>query len=197
MAKAFSENEKAVIKAKLLEGAVECIKKYGVKKTTVDELAACAGISKGAFYILYDIKEKLFFDAVMGNHDKLQQNMLNFINDNRDNLTVETITKIIYTTLKEAQPFWSALFMNGDLDYMYRKLPKEMIEEHFANDLDFGTQFFSALPLKDNSDISIITASLRAVFSTILYVKNIGEEKYDEAVKVLIRGIMVQFLEVK
>lgn len=197
MAKAFSDNEKALIKSKLLEGAVECIKKYGVKKTTVDELAAYASISKGAFYIFYDIKEKLFFDAVLESHNKLQQDMIASVNGNRDNLTVETLTEIIFGTLKEAEPFWSALFINGDLDYMYRKLPKEMIDEHIVHDLDFGKQFLPMLPLKENADISIITASLRAVFSTISYVKNIGEEVYDETIKNLIRGILIQFLKVE
>lgn len=197
MAKAFSDNEKSLIKEKLLEGAIECIKKYGVKKTTVDELASYAGISKGAFYLFYDIKEKLFYDAVMENHNGLQNNLLASLEENKGNLTIDTLTEIIYCILKQASPFWTALFLNGDLDYIYRKLPKELVEAHHSDDLVFGERFFAAIPLKDDCDISVFTAALRAVFSTMLNVKNIGEEVYDQTVKVLIKGVLIQFLKVE
>lgn len=60
MARSFSEDEKAAIRAKLL---TECEKSWaavGYKKTKIDELCAKAGISKGAFYLFYDSKEELF-----------------------------------------------------------------------------------------------------------------------------------------
>ena len=43
MAVAFSEEEKRFINDKLKEAARECLSRYGVKKTTVDQLVQMAG----------------------------------------------------------------------------------------------------------------------------------------------------------
>ena len=61
MATAFTTEEKEVIRKKLHKVAKECLQRYGVKKTTVDQMAAMVDISKGSFYNFYSSKEMLFF----------------------------------------------------------------------------------------------------------------------------------------
>ena len=61
MATAFTAEEKEVIRKKLHKVAKECLQRYGVKKTTVDQMAAMTDISKGSFYNFYSSKEMLFF----------------------------------------------------------------------------------------------------------------------------------------
>lgn len=60
MPTAFNENEIKFIKLKLIESAQECLSKYGVRKTTVDQITEMSGISKGSFYKFYPSKEILF-----------------------------------------------------------------------------------------------------------------------------------------
>lgn len=64
MSTAFSDNEKELINLKLIEVAEECLKKYGVRKTTVDQIVQMTGISKGSFYNFYPKKEILFFTVL-------------------------------------------------------------------------------------------------------------------------------------
>ena len=45
MATAFTTEEKEVIRKKLHKVAKECLQRYGVKKTTVDQMAAMVDIS--------------------------------------------------------------------------------------------------------------------------------------------------------
>ncbi len=51
MARAFTEQEKQNIRSKLLAECRKSWAKYGYKKTSIDELCAQVGISKGAFYL--------------------------------------------------------------------------------------------------------------------------------------------------
>jgi AcrR family transcriptional regulator len=60
MPKAFSEHEKDIIRAQMREKGKDLFEKQGLKKTSVDELTAAVGISKGAFYLFYESKEELF-----------------------------------------------------------------------------------------------------------------------------------------
>lgn len=61
---AFTDLEKGNIKEKLLVNCEESWCKLGYKKTSIDDLCAKAGISKGAFYLFYPSKEALFFDVI-------------------------------------------------------------------------------------------------------------------------------------
>ena len=56
MATAFTDEEKKIIRKKLERAAKECLQRYGVRKTTVDQMVAMADISKGSFYSFYSSK---------------------------------------------------------------------------------------------------------------------------------------------
>jgi len=60
MATAFTKQEETIILEKLKNAAKEIDVSLGVRRTTVDQLVAAAGISKGAFYKFYASKELLF-----------------------------------------------------------------------------------------------------------------------------------------
>ena len=64
MPKAWSEREKELIKKTLLSEGKKLFEKYGLQKTTVDEIVNAAQISKGSFYIFYQSKEELYFDVL-------------------------------------------------------------------------------------------------------------------------------------
>lgn len=64
MPKSFREQERSRIRESLIEGCKENWKKYGYKRTNIDELCTKAGISKGAFYIFFQSKENLFYETL-------------------------------------------------------------------------------------------------------------------------------------
>src|SRR5258706_14567659 len=64
MPKAFTEQEKELIRKRLLEQGHKQFSAYGLRKTNIEELAEAAGISKGAFYLVYASKEALFLVVV-------------------------------------------------------------------------------------------------------------------------------------
>jgi AcrR family transcriptional regulator len=62
--RAFTLTESATIRERLMAVAAESFARQGVRRTTVDELARAAGISKGAFYGFFPSKEALFLTLV-------------------------------------------------------------------------------------------------------------------------------------
>ncbi|WDV48027.1 TetR/AcrR family transcriptional regulator [Clostridiaceae bacterium M8S5] len=71
MARSFSEHEKENIRIRLREECTKSWAKHGYKKTSVNELCAKSGISKGAFYLFYDSKESLFCETLCLVQDNL------------------------------------------------------------------------------------------------------------------------------
>lgn len=195
MGKAFSENEKVIIREKLINGAMDCMIRYGIRKTTVDELVRIAGISKGAFYFFYDSKEMLMYDAIMSRHDMLQSSILYNFRQLKGRLTVESMTKVCFKIIKTNQEFWAALLSNGDVDYLLRKLPPETTAQHLLDDDDFARKIMESLPVRKDINVPVVMAAFRAIFMSTVNTKVIGDEQFDEAIKLLLRGLISQILE--
>ena len=75
-----------------------------------------------------------------------------------------------------------------------RKLPREIVEEHFQDDTDTIEKIFALLPVKKEVDIKVVSAAFHAIYFATLHKAEIGEEEYDEALRILIYGIVTQFI---
>lgn len=76
MPKAFSERERARIRARLLEAGRDCFARYGLRKTTVADLVEPAGISKASFYLFFESKETLYVDVLMAEMPAMMERLL-------------------------------------------------------------------------------------------------------------------------
>jgi len=65
MPRAFKEEEKEKIHRKLLETGRSCFLRYGLKKTTIEDVVQPAGIAKSSFYLFFESKEALYVDVIM------------------------------------------------------------------------------------------------------------------------------------
>jgi len=90
MPRAFKEEEKEKIRAKLLEAGRSCFLRYGLKKTTIEDVVGPAGIAKSSFYLFFAHKEALFVEVIMAEMpammDRLMSASFGATEDTRDAL---------------------------------------------------------------------------------------------------------------
>ena len=192
MATAFTSEEKEVIRKKLHKVAKECLQRYGVKKTTVDQMAAMADISKGSFYNFYSSKEMLFF-AVLEEYqidvmDRLteQLGMEAKIDTNR-------LVQLLYDFYQDFRySFMYTIFKNHEIELLVRKLPKEVITNHHLIDDRMVKKIVSRINIRENVSVEIVSALFRTIAMTILHIEEIGEEQFDTTLKLVIQGIVEQ-----
>jgi AcrR family transcriptional regulator len=65
MPRAFTEQEKTRIQDRLLDAGHSCFARYGLRKTTIEDLVKSAGIAKSSFYLFFDSKESLYAELLM------------------------------------------------------------------------------------------------------------------------------------
>ncbi len=196
MPKSFSEKERGLIISELRLAAAESISRAGIKKTTVDELVKAAHIPKGTFYLFYESKEMLIFDVMMRWHEeihmKLQQSMASLA----EGITIDSLTEAFFAAYKAVfdTPL-PKLMMSGELELLIRRLPEALVEEHFKNDdMDFSA-ITAIIPGIDEEKTAVYTAAARALFFTIAYRREIGGEIFDDALRLCLRGLVMQMLE--
>ena len=195
MSTAFSDNERELINLKLIEVAEECLKKYGVRKTTVDQIVQMTGISKGSFYNFYPKKEILFFTVLEEYQKSIIENLTKKLRK-EDNIGINEFSELIYELYQSVrQSFIMNIIQNQEFEYLMRKLPMELIINHHSLDDIFTNQIFSYIQVKDSVDVDVVSASLRAIFMSMIHIEEIGKKNFDDALKLLIRGLAQQIIK--
>lgn len=196
MPKRYSEEERAYIRKRLKEEAVSCMGQFGIRRTTVDEIVKRVNIPKGTFYLFYKSKELLLFDVIQEQHELINQKLYQEISRfSHEPFSVEKLTDVIFEFYKmtEEMPMFQ-LMDSQEIELLVRKLPREVVEAHLQDDTDSIQKLFSFLPVKKEVDIKVVSAAFHAIYYATLHKDEIGEDGYDEALRMLIQGLITQVL---
>jgi len=161
MPKWFSEQEKELIRSRLLEQGEKHFSRFGFKKTSVDEIARAVGISKGAFYRFYESKELLFMDVIEQVEIRGRREILEMID-----LPGPSSRARLYAVFKKSFDLFGELpilrvFSSSDFDDLTRVVPLNKFQEHMTSDRDFFQNLFircreAGIPIQVGAD-QIIT----------------------------------------
>jgi AcrR family transcriptional regulator len=134
MPKGFSNQEKERIRTRLIQEGTRLFTQYGLKKTSVDEAAAAAGISKGAFYLFFSSKEEFFMDVVESIEKKFREEILREVI-----LPGPTPRLRLIGIFKKALHAWKTIpllrqFNRSDYEILAGRVPVEKMQEHVRED---------------------------------------------------------------
>ena len=195
MPKSYSEQERAYIRERLKEEAADCLATYGVRRTTVDEIVRRVNIPKGTFYLFYQSKELLLFEVIQEQQQSINRRLFQVISGlSGTKVSAEELTDAIYAFYKMAEEMpILKLIGTGEVELLARRLPREVVQAHLQDDTDTIGEMLSLLPVAKDVDINAISAAFHAIYYATLHKAEIGE-KYDQALRALIYGIVTQIL---
>src|SRR5215216_6559599 len=188
MPKAFSKQEKETIRLQMREKAIKLFEKQGLKKTSVDELAQAAGISKGAFYLFYESKEELFMEILEGLETDFRTRIFDFSINSKSNAR-----KLLAKLLKDVLLTWDQYpllknFSRTEYEYLVRKLPPQRIQAHVNRDNQFVEEFIKSIK-REGIDIKaspqVISNLMKSLFFVSLHRDDLGIEGYVESMEIL------------
>ncbi len=197
MPRPFSDEEREIIYNRLLTAGRECWERYGIRRTSVDELSAMAGIAKGSFYSFFPSKELLFMAIIEHGHDEIKQKLMEVIlreEGSPRSRFVSAVTRL-YEEIKQNRWMVSLMSGQGELEYLLRKLPREKIEQHKLGDDEDTKQLFALLGVSEAVRPELVSAALRGLFFMLLHGNEIGEEELDNAFILLLKGLAIQIFE--
>jgi AcrR family transcriptional regulator len=188
MPKAFTEQEKEIIRQQMLEKGKKLFEKQGLKKTSVNELAQAVGISKGAFYLFYDSKEELFMQILEGLETVFRTRIFDF----SIHLKVDARTRLA-NFLKSALLTWDQYpllknFGRSEYEYLARKLPPERIQAHASRDNEFVEEFIQKIKrerISIQASPLAISNLMKSLFFVSLHRDDLGTEGYVQSMEIL------------
>jgi AcrR family transcriptional regulator len=187
--RAFSDEEKTRIRQDLIRSYESCLNKYGLQKTSVDEIVELAGISKGSFYLFYQSKEALFVDVLDSVQERVVSAAYGVTPLSSTRQTMKEILRCIYREIKKTP--WVLSLDSFEYERLLHRLPPELLERHMSRDSLDVAQVAEHFGIKFTVPVETATAVVRILLYPILAGDKIGP-RVDEAVDLLISGAAEQ-----
>lgn len=199
MPKGFSEREKELIRKKLFEEGSRLFDQFGIQKTTVDDIAKAAGISKGSFYAFYNSKEGLFFDILETLEREFKGKF--FGQAFPSGLSHYEGFKAFlngFLTIMESTPLFKGL-TSSTIEYLMRKLPEERIRDHMKRDYAAFEEFYqlwSGKGIFRKLDLRGFTGVMKLLFYLVMHKADYTPDEY-QATKEVFIDMLSDYLVVK
>ncbi|NUT09985.1 MAG: TetR/AcrR family transcriptional regulator [Nonomuraea sp.] len=188
MPPAFSEEERSRITGQLLDTATRLFSTQGLRKTSLEELTAPAGIAKSSLYAFFGSKEDLYFEAMMRQSEQVRRRVIDE-GLNRGADARDALRRFLRATIAEL-----------DTNPLYRRLmshPQEMAAvaakltpERLAAAADGPmADVLHFLGTRLEGDPQVLLGVLRAVLLTPLHAEHLGADIYPAVMDRLIDAV--------
>lgn len=168
MTKAWNDEEKAQIKETLRAEGGKLFGKFGLRKTTVDDIVRAAGISKGAFYAFYPSKEMLYFDITTAIQLENRKKFYDYISV-RKGSPRERFKQLLDHALEVLASLPMYQHMNpAEYMYLMRKLPAEVKKNDMNSYLNEFLQYFKPW-MKKGWMKKMQPQALKGIFMSFFY----------------------------
>lgn len=194
MGAAFTPDEQLLIKKDLITTARKYLAKYGMKKTSVDQLVAEVGISKGAFYKFYETKEALFFDVLESVHEEIYIGANKLLAASTGRPPQERMEEAMLYALSVFSETSILNFLVDEFPSVLRKLPKEKIASHAEEDSINISALLNKHGIFLPQSPEFISSLVRAMASLAREKAVIGDACYEDVLKFLIHSACTQLL---
>lgn len=188
MPRKFDDKEKEIIIKSLVKSGTELFSKYGLQKTSINDLTSAVGIAQGSFYNFFDSKEELYFKILETEEKKIEDEMKETILSTKTAKEAIQLTINESSTLFERTPLLRRIYESNDYEIMVRKLPVEKLEKHQKADTQLVINTIMKVK-QENETIStspeIISGILRGITLLNLHREEIGAEIYPSVVEIL------------
>ncbi len=182
----FSKSEKEILRQKLFEEGERLFTLFGIKKVSIEELAQSVGIAKGSFYSFFPGKEHLFMEIVITQQEKMWDEMEEFLLAHQGVPPRQLFKQTFLWMIEQFERYPLIQKMDTETtEYLFRKLPKEMIESH-TNDDSQELLKLEKYGIRFTCDITVASKTMQT-----LALNFFALTKEDENVRLAVLDIML------
>ena len=194
MPKVYTSEERDNIRTDLRSAAEYCLARYGIKRTTVDDLVKMVNIPKGTFYLFYPSKEHLFLDVLDTFEKEEEERYFGMLQELDENHIVTSLTEVFHSVLMSIYRRGIFRFLEHDqLELITRKLPVSERRLHSVGEMKGLSELFAIFSIDDEDDIESFSSAFRALVYILLHDNEV--EDMEKALKTLVRGLVLQLVE--
>lgn len=199
MGKPFSESDRVSVVKKLHVKGFRLFSKYGLKKTTIDDITKAAGIGRGTFYLFYKSKEELFIAIIEEAEEIVKEEICAAVTGGGENpgeVFREFLGKIF--RILDKNPLLKNILANREeFELLFSNLPPERLSAFIGNDdrlMREVLEKFSSIGVELPISHAAFSGLMRAFYLLPLQMELIGEETFPGVVDFLAESITCNLL---
>ncbi len=190
--RSFTSEEREIIRNKIIDRGKECFARYGIKKTSIEDLTRDLGIAKSSFYSFFNSKEDLFLQIYTEEREALKDNLLenSFLKYRKE--PDKAIKAYLHYVLNIANnhPVWRKVYIEKEhLELTISRSSEEKIKNIHRENVKMILPFFeewAAADLLIDKDARILAETTYAVLSLIHLRNEIEDEDFQDIMDILI-----------
>jgi len=184
MPKAFSEHEREIVNAAMLDVGIALIRQKGIRQVTIEDITKGANIAKGSFYSFYGSREELFWDIIKREEKQLVEQIMAV---SAEDIDVKAKAKKIFYDLFLGDGCIVYYLPQTDIEYITRKLPPDLIQ----SDMNSGQDIVKTLLSMCSMDASQESVEiLMTMIHTLQFVSS-SDFLHTDMARIKMLGIMV------
>ena len=179
------ERERTV--RRLQDEALRLAGTVGMRRATVEALAAGAGISKSAFYRFFESKELLFLSVLERVHNDMYGSAERVLAARADLPLFERVALAVREVCRVLDERQLMPFIREEKDLMLSRVPESARREHSVSDEDRIRRLMALSGARFTADADTVCAVVRLLLLTLLFKREVGD-RYDEALRLMVNG---------
>jgi AcrR family transcriptional regulator len=196
--KIFSDHDREVIRQTLLEVGRANFLRFGLRKTSIEQVAAAAGIAKGTFYNFFESKEDLCLAIYDQEEIELRRRAAGVIESRAD--AVEALRALLQFSLDFVRhdSLLARLRESGEIALLARGVGPARLSEHLAQDLEFVQETVDALKVrgaKIDFPVEVAAGIMRAMVMLSFHEQEIGSDIFPEVLERIFAWVAKGFTE--
>jgi TetR/AcrR family transcriptional regulator len=190
--RSFTSEEREIIRNKIIDRGKECFARYGIKKTSIEDLTKDLGIAKSSFYSFFSSKEDLFLHIFKEEREALKDSLLenSFLKYRTE--PDKAIRAYFHYVLHIANnhPIWRKVFIEKEhVEITISSSAEEEIRKIHRENVEMILPFFNEWAdagLLIDKDPRILAETIYAVLSFIRFRNEVEEKDFSEIMNVFI-----------
>jgi len=149
MPKIFDDETREDIRAQMLDNGFSLIKRYGLKKTTIEDVTRASGVAKGTFYNFFKTKEEFVYQIVIYKRRLVKARYQEMVEQNENFVDRRLLREMLYFIVNGEYNLITYL-NHDDMAMLAARWPKEYLV-NAENDEKMLLWILERAPHKRNS----------------------------------------------
>ena len=178
MALPFTDNQKNTIRERLLRSAMKHALKIGIRKTSLDMLAADAGIAKSSFYKFFESKELLFLEAGSRWEKEIHGRMQTALKENNCLSDKDRAAAIVFSVFKAIHELGIARFLREDAPLLNELLQEKQVKAHMLSSAQMLFEALREANIRFTAPDETVASVIQLLYLSILNFGDLGENYF-------------------
>ncbi|MDR3122136.1 MAG: TetR/AcrR family transcriptional regulator [Clostridiales bacterium] len=189
MPKIFDDETREDIRSQMLDNGFSLIKRFGLKKTTIEDVTRASGVAKGTFYNFFKTKEEFVYQIVIYKRRLVKERYMEMVSENGGSVDRRLLRDMLYFIVNGDYNLITYL-NRDDMAMLAARWPKEYLA-NAENDEKMLLWILERTPQKRGTcDWRVFTNIFKIVAMGIAERDKLHEDALDATIDQFVDGLV-------